>query len=178
MDTEQEAARNEIIQMEQGGRKPPPLPDGMAAVAAEAAEYQHLADEVKEASRRMYLGVADDVHSAPWDAFIVTDRREHMDGGVHYFFKLRVTADGVFPEEFVAIHVFHSLWGDDPQLVELRKGKDAAAPLETIFDAPVDLKEADASVPPIEEVCSASPICAKGSIDHEMRLAKMLESPD
>ena len=45
--------------------------------------------------------------------------------GTNYFFKVQV-ADA----EFVQLRVFLSLFGDAPQLVALRKGEEAAGPLQ------------------------------------------------
>ena len=49
--------------------------------------------------------------------------------GTNYFFKVQV-ADA----DFVQLRVHLSLFGDAPQLVALRKGAEAAGPLE-YFDA-------------------------------------------
>ena len=48
-----------------------------------------------------------------------------VEQGTSYFFKVQV-ADA----EFIQLRVFPSLFGDAPQLVALRKGAEAAGPLQ------------------------------------------------
>tara|TARA_B100000787_G_C15987243_1_gene204234 strand:- start:234 stop:470 length:237 start_codon:yes stop_codon:yes gene_type:complete len=48
-----------------------------------------------------------------------------VEQGTSYFFKVQVAE-----AEFIQLRVFLSMFGDAPQLVALRKGVDAAGPLQ------------------------------------------------
>ena len=101
-------------------------PVGAAAAAAVQAQHRNLADEVKDAARREYLGTGAD--PTPWPAYIVCDVLTQVVAGTNYFLKMQVNAPAS-PVEFVWLRVFESLFGDPPQLVSLRTGEAAAGPL-------------------------------------------------
>ena len=108
---------------------------------------------VNAAARRGYLGIPNDgrlVKVTAFEQYVVVDMltqvarcpprpacsqpasRLHparcclqVEQGTSYFFKVQV-ADA----EFIQLRVFLSLFGDAPQLVALRKGAEAAGPLQ------------------------------------------------
>ena len=151
IDPDLDAARTELIRSDQE-RTPVELAVGVHAASAAAMQNQHVADDVNAAARRAYLGITDDVSAklTPFDRFVVVDvltqvarcvplARTHRDPacshpsccclqveqGTIYFFKVQI-AD----TEFIQLRVFLSLFGDAPQLVALRKGVEAAGPLQ------------------------------------------------
>ena len=151
VDPDLHAARTELMLSDQE-RTPVELAVGVHAASAAAMQNQHMADDVNAAARRGYLGITDDVSAklTPFEQYVVVDvltqvarctprpacsqpaSRVHparcclqVEQGTSYFFKVQV-ADA----EFIQLRVFLSLFGDAPQLVALRKGAEAAGPLQ------------------------------------------------
>ena len=123
---DQFAVREAVLELENRPRYVD-QPCGAAAVAAVEAQHQNLADEVKDAARRQYL--PDGAALTPWPAYSVCEVLTQVVAGNNYFLKIRVSAASTTPAEFVWLRVFESLFGDPPQLVELRKGAEAAGPI-------------------------------------------------
>ena len=116
-----------------------PLPVGMAAVNASAAANQHLADEVQEAARRVYLHriqAFEDLAAAectPWPSFVVSEPPLTQEDAAtvpvtNYFFKVRISPDGD-PEEYIQICVREDPFGGPTKLVAMRTGAEASGPL-------------------------------------------------
>ena len=106
---------------------PVDMPGGAHAASAAAMQNQHVADDVNAAARRMYLEIPDGVCAklTPFEQYVVVDVLTQVVQGTNYFLKVQVAG-----EEFVQLRVHVSLFGDEPQLVALRKGAEAAGPLE------------------------------------------------
>ena len=138
--TENDEARDEVIRADQV-REPPMMPGGAQAATAAAMQNQHVADEVQAAARRLYLDIPDDVMAkiTPFEQYEVVEMLTQVVAGTNYFFKIRI-AEG----EFIQLRVFCSLFGDDPEIVAIRKGEDAAAPIAYFDAAPeINLAETD-----------------------------------
>ena len=117
------------------------MPGGAQAATAAAMQNQHVADEVQAAARRLYLDIPDDVMAkiTPFEQYEVVEMLTQVVAGTNYFFKIRI-AEG----EFIQLRVFCSLFGDDPEIVAIRKGEDAAAPIAYFDAAPeINLAETD-----------------------------------
>ena len=144
--TENDEARDEVIRADQV-REPPMMPGGAQAATAAAMQNQHVADEVQAAARRLYLDIPDDVMAkiTPFEQYEVVEMLTQVVAGTNYFFKIRIAEGNVSAEgEFIQLRVFCSLFGDDPEIVAIRKGEDAAAPIAYFDAAPeINLAETD-----------------------------------
>ena len=78
------------------------------------------------AAWRQYTDAAE---AEAWPAFKVVETLTQVVAGTNYFFKVRVSAEGS-AEEFVHLRVFSSLFGADPELAAMLKGKDGLGPLQ------------------------------------------------
>lgn len=126
MDEELERARQEVIDNDAKGLSPTAVPVGVAAANATEAQHQHIADDVRLAAWRQYTDAAE---AEAWPAFKVVETLTQVVAGTNYFFKVRVSAEGS-AEEFVHLRVFSSLFGADPELAAMLKGKDGLGPLQ------------------------------------------------
>ena len=68
------------------------------------------------------------VHS-PWPAYAVVEVLTQVVAGTNFFLKVRVSTAEAPAAEYVQLRVFESLFGDGPELVDLRKGDEAAGSL-------------------------------------------------
>ena len=139
---ENDEARAEVLRTDQI-RDAPMMPGGAQAATAVAMQNQHVADEVRDAARRLYLELPDGSTDkvTPFDQYKVVEMLTQVVAGTNYFFKIQI-ADA----EFIQLRVFCSLFGDLPKIVALRQGEEAGASL-AYFEAgaspEVTLAEAD-----------------------------------
>ena len=92
-DAELDDARAEIMQNDRSA--PPVLLGGtVAAAAAEAAQNQHVADDVNGAARRAYLEIPEGIEAkvTPFDEYTVVEMLTQVVAGTNYYFKVRKTA--------------------------------------------------------------------------------------